>query len=179
MHPIKIQLGVSFLENGTKVLTPFARCGKIYAFDERTALALDSVIVTVLWLGVLAAGNITAALYFGVLSAPRALALFPLAFILLDALRVGTLLWIFRRKPLHARSFVAKRRSNAGRTVAVGAIGLRRIMTALDALMLYGAIYNLALDLPTLGVSVLLACAAHLGVYVAQMSAQEAISERA
>jgi hypothetical protein len=178
MHPIKFQLGISFLENGTKVLTPFARCGNVYAYDERAALALDSVIVTVLWLGVLAAGNITAALYFEVVSAPQGLALFPLAFILLDALRVGSLLWIFRRKPLHAPRFAARRRPSGGQPVAVGVTGLRRVMTALDALMLYGAIYNVALDLPTLGVSVLLACAAHLGVYVAQMSVQEAVLER-
>jgi hypothetical protein len=176
MHPIKYQLGISFLERGTKVLTPFARCGKIYAYDDRTALTFDTVMMTVLWLGVLVAGNITAGLYFERLTAAQGLALFPLAFIALDAARVGTLLWVFRRRPLHTHPFTAARRNAAVRALPFGATTLRRVMTALDALMLYGAAYNLALDLPTLGVAVLLACAAHLGVYVAQMSARDAVA---
>jgi hypothetical protein len=178
MHPIRFQLGVSFLENGTKVLTPFARCGKVYAYNERAALTFDSIMVTVLWLGVLAAGNITAALWLEQVTAAQALALFPLAFILLDAIRIGALLWVFRRRPLHVHPLATARRSAAGEITPFGAMSLRRVMTALDALMLYGAVYNLALGLPTLGVAVILACAAHLGVYAAQMSAREAVSSR-
>lgn len=178
MHPIKFQLGVSFLEDGTKVLTPFARCGKVYAYDHRTAFACDSVMMTVLWLGVLAAGNITAGLYLERLSAAQALALFPLSFIVLDGVRVGSLLWVFRRRPLHAHPLTAARRNPAAGAMPFGATSLRRVMTGLDALMLYGAVYNLIFGLPTLGVAVLLACAAHLGVYVAQMSAREAVASR-
>ena len=177
MYPIKAQLGVSFLENGTKVLTPFARCGKIYAYDDRAALAFDGVMMTVLWLGVLAAGNITAGLYFERLTAEQALALFPLAFILLDAARVGSLLWIFRRRPLYSPPLARARRSFTVRRVAPGGVtSARWVMAALDALMFYGAVYNLMAGLPTLGTAVLLASAAHLGVYVAQMRAREAVS---
>lgn len=173
MHPIKFQLGVSFLENGTKVLTPFGRCGKIYAHDEDTAQAFNRLMSAILWLAALALAIVTGALYLRYLGADRALAIIPLTFVSLDAIRVGSLLWIFRRaRTLRSRRF-ASERSNELTAALFGPVNLRRFLTALDALMVYGAVYNLVLGLPTLGVATMLACASHLGVYVAQISALE------
>jgi len=174
MQPIKFQLGVSFLENGTKVLTPFGRCGKIYAHDEDTAQAFNRLMAAVLWLAALALAIITGALYLRYLGADRALAIIPLTFVSLDALRVGSLLWIFRRvRTLRSGQLASERSNELTAAVLFGPVNLRRFLTALDALMVYGAAYNLVLGLPTLGVATMLACASHLGVYVAQISALE------
>jgi hypothetical protein len=92
----KVRFGVSQAEDGRRVLTPFGPFGRCYAYSDTLKHRFAVSTATISWMTALAALAVLAEYTSGRFRAARSFALLVSSLIVADAIRVITLLLLFR-----------------------------------------------------------------------------------
>jgi hypothetical protein len=104
MQLVRVRIGVSRLADGTAVLTPFGRLGRVYRYDPILAFRFERLMGVLLWSGVLVAALLVGAGALRRIDPRQEATTLVLCLIVLDALRVLAVKTLFRRAERLERS---------------------------------------------------------------------------